>query len=380
LLKLVPNKSAFTKFDSLRFALDKFAKNKLALFKSALDKFYDHIENLKKNGNSKNDLSWSYRRISEIDSAQGNFEKSLANYKMYVAYKDSIDKETNIKISERIDFVKKTADQDKKITQLTNQNNIQSLKAKQQTIMGLALLIGVILLVILLTVLYNRFRLKKKALHIIKIKNKENELLMGEIHHRVKNNLQIILSLLSAQKDSHIDNEALKTALTESQNKIRSMAIIHQNLYKGNNFSSVAVDSYLSELIRNIKDSFKQNNKDVDFELNIDTAQIKMGLAVPLGLILNELITNCYKYAFEGTGKKTNKVDISFKLLESSHKFQLILKDNGIGLPEDFCLKNNPSFGMQLVHGLVEQMNGEIIMDIEEGTCFEIYLEEPTAA
>jgi len=158
------------------------------------------------------------------------------------------------------------------------------------------------------------------------------------------------------------------------------MAIIHQNLYRGNNFARVSVDSYLCELIRNIKESFGQYNQNVDFELNIDTAEIKMGLAVPLGLILNELITNCYKYAFIGTEKKINKVDISFKSLEGSDKFQLILKDNGVGLPKNFCLENSASFGIQLVHGLVEQLNGKIDVEVKEGTSFEIYLEEPIAA
>ena len=349
-------------------------------FNKALKKFFASIEESKNDGNSKVDIGHAYSRIAEIDSAQGNFKKSLAHYKLHVAYEDSINEETNIKLVERLDFVRNTAEKDKKIDQLVNQNNIQRLKAKQQTFVELSLVAGFILVAVLLIVVYNRFRLKKKALQIIKEKNEENQLLMREIHHRVKNNLQIILSLLSAQKDGHLNNAALNTVLTESQNKIRSMALIHQNLYKGNNFTKVDVDSYLQELIKNIKESFAKNKQQVDFQLHIDATEIKMGLAVPLGLILNELITNCYKYAFNTTKQEYNRVEISFKALEDSQRFQLIFKDNGIGLPNDFCIEDSTSFGIQLVHGLVEQLNGKIEVLTDAGTNFEIYLEEPLAA
>jgi len=346
----------------------------------ASKKFYSLIEECKKKRSYKNEVSWSYMRLSNIDSALGNFDKSLANYKLFKIYRDSINEETKFKISERLDFVRKTAEKDKRIDHLTNQNKIQLLEAEQQTIVELALFSGFILLAILLTVLYNRFRLKKRAFRIIKIKNEENKLLIREVHHRVKNNLQIILSLLSAQKDSHIDNGLLRSVLTESLNKIRSMAIIHQNLYRGNNITKIQVDSYLGELINSIKDSIEKSDQKVDFQLDVDASEIKIGLAVPLGLILNELITNCYKYAFIDSKKETNKITIRFKLMENSQQFQLVFKDNGVGLPKDFCAENSPSFGMQLVQGLVEQLNGKIEMVTDEGTNFEIYLEEPVAA
>jgi len=200
---------------------------------------------------------------------------------------------------------------------------------------------------------------------------------MREIHHRVKNNLQIISSLLGAKITTNINDENIKLILQESQNKIRSMAIIHQNLYQNNQYTKVSVNSYLDELIEQIKCSFTQNSNAIFYNLDIQDKDIQIGLAIPLGLILNELITNACKYAFTDSIEKEKEICIRFHQIQNTTKFRLIVKDNGKGLPKDFNIDNLSSFGLQLVYGLTQQLHGKVSITQNEGTTFNILLEEP---
>ncbi|WP_299762538.1 tetratricopeptide repeat protein [uncultured Dokdonia sp.] len=347
-------------------------------FEKASELFLESIAFNKNNNIRKDEISIAYLSLSEIDSIYKNPERSLQYYKQHVIYKDSVENERKIKIAERIEFAKETEKKNQEIIVLENQNKIQQVNAEKQRYLEIGLMIFLVLVMLLLGVVSNRYRLKQKALKIIEEKNEENQLLMREIHHRVKNNLQIISSLLGTQIDKHITNNELKAILQESQNKIKSMAIIHQNLYKGNQFAKVSVSSYIRELIDHIQKSFEKDNTKIQFDLDIDPKQIQIGLAVPLGLILNELITNCYKYAFSDKNAINNSIKIVFNQIDDSSKYRLIIKDNGKGLPQDFDLNNLSSFGMQLVQGLVEQLHGEIQINQEQGTTFTMHMEEPT--
>jgi two-component sensor histidine kinase len=200
---------------------------------------------------------------------------------------------------------------------------------------------------------------------------------MREIHHRVKNNLQIILSLLSGQIDKLEPDQELKSVLVESQNKIKSMAIIHQNLYKENQYAQVSVSSYITELVDNIKKSFDKDKNRVHFDFNVVKEHIQMSLAVPLGLIVNELVTNSYKYAFTKGNNEVNRIKIEFEKIEDTSKYRLIIKDNGIGLPVGIDINNLKSYGLELVQGLVSQLNGTMEIIRQEGTSYHIMLEEP---
>lgn len=348
-------------------------------FKKASELFYESILFNKKNNIRKDEISNAYLSLSKIDSIYKNPERSLQNYKQHIIYKDSVNDEKKIKIAERLEFARETEKKNQEIIVLENQNKIQQVNAEKQRYLEIGLLTFLVLVMLLLGVVSNRYRLKQRALKIIEEKNEENKLLMREIHHRVKNNLQIISSLLGTQIDKNIDNAELKTILQESQNKIKSMAIIHQNLYKGNQFAKVSVTSYIKELIDHIQKSFEKDNTKIQFDLDIDPNQIQIGLAVPLGLILNELITNCYKYAFSDKDAINNTIKIVFSQMDDSSQYRLIIKDNGKGLPQDFDLNNLSSFGMQLVQGLVEQLQGEIQINQQQGTTFTMHIKEPVA-
>lgn len=314
-----------------------------------------------------------YRGLSRLDSALGNWKGSLANYRIYTKLEQQLnDFETRQRIKE-LEVEHETKEKNKRIELLSAENNIQKLTTNQQQ-WTIWLVSGVgALLLMLLTVLYNRFRLKKRSVNTIQIKIQENEMLMQEVHHRVKNNLQIMLSLLQTQSRLIKDSKA-KMMVAQSGNRIKSMALIHENLYLSGNLVMVQADTYFKDLTANIMSSFNRNDKVIDIETNIIDMNISMNLAVPIGLILNELITNSVKYAF--TGREQGRITINFKQDEENKYYILQVKDNGTGLPKDLEIDTASSFGLQLVAGLTKQLNGYFEVDGENGTGFDIYVQE----
>jgi len=349
-------------------------------FDHAIKKYQQIIEMNKADGDLSVETSNAYYYISQIHEFQENYELSLKNFKRFAVSSQKISTSQNLKVTERFDYYKGIVAKNNEIENLENVNKLQELQTEKDRHITIGLLLLLILILTLLAVLFNRYRLKQKSLRIIKNKNEENKLLMREIHHRVKNNLQIISSLLGTQITKHSGDDTIKAILNESQNKIKSIAIIHQNLYKGNQFTKVAVSSYIKELIVNIQKSFEKDKMNVQIDLDVSSQKIPVRLAVPLGLILNELITNSYKYAFAHTDDRVNTITISFKQIKNSSKFLLSISDNGIGIPSNFDIDSSPSFGLQLVHGLVNQLNGSITMDSGLGTTLEIIVDESIEA
>lgn len=211
-------------------------------------------------------------------------------------------------------------------------------------------------------------------MNITKLKNTENELknslkekdlLLKEVHHRVKNNMQIISSLLSLQS-SYIEDENVRTLFQESQNRIRSMAMVHEKLYKSENMSKIDFKQYMSDLV----DSRSYNHR-----INPDNVKKKMEpvlfdveTAIPSGLIVNELVTNTFKHAFPDG----NMGKITVELYKKKDTVFIKVSDNGIGFPENIDFKNTKSLGLKLVNSLVMQMDGEIQLNRTNGTAFTV--------
>lgn len=347
------------------------------ILKRAIVAFKKGVIQLRKKNPLDKQIAYAYQETSEIYEHIGNYKKSLAYHSIYTTFNDSINNAQNTKVTERFQFLKEATEKNKEIEALENQNKIQQLKVEKEKTFKIGLLLFLGLIVLLLFIIINRYHLKQKALKIIQQKNEENKLLVREIHHRVKNNLQIISSLLGVQI-SNSENDKLKLILQESQNKIKSMSLIHQNLYKSDQFAKVSVQSYINELIEEIKSSYVKEGVTINFDLDITEKEIAIGLAVPLGLILNELITNSYKYAFSDTDNQKKNITIGFNQLENKTRYRLIVKDNGKGLPADFNVDKLSSFGLQLVYGLTAQLHGDVNITQNKGTTFNIVLEEPT--
>ncbi len=201
----------------------------------------------------------------------------------------------------------------------------------------------------------------KKSLH-------EKEMLLREIHHRVKNNMQIISSLLMLQSDK-IEDKKYIDIFTDSHNRILSMALIHEKLYQSENFAHIDVKEYINDLVSNLIYSYAATGN-VKLEMKVDNFPLNIDLAVPCGLIINELVTNSLKYAFPESIK--GKITIVF-ISKDNNGLLLCVSDDGIGIPVDIDIRKTKSLGLNLVTALAEnQLHGRIILNRERGTEFQI--------
>jgi len=211
---------------------------------------------------------------------------------------------------------------------------------------------------------------RKTAENQIKASLKEKNILIKEIHHRVKNNMQIISSLLSLQTKYVNDSESLNI-LKESQNRVRSMAIIHEKLYQSKDLSQINFADYIESLVSNLFYSYNANNTKIKPVYEVEDLSLNIDTAVPCGLIISELVSNSLKYAFPT--KKSGEILISLKFRDN--KYELIVSDNGVGMPE-FDVEKLDSLGLLLVFNLTEQLEGDITIKRDHGTEFIITVEE----
>ncbi len=198
---------------------------------------------------------------------------------------------------------------------------------------------------------------------------KEKEVLLKEIHHRVKNNLQVISSILNLQS-SFVKDEKTLGILQESRNRIRSMAIIHENLYRTEDFSSINFADYLQNLTANLVATYRIHDQ-VVLQSDLDSIDLILDQAIPCGLLVNELITNSLKYAWKPGEKGT----ITMELKEKEGYVHLFIGDDGVGLPAKFEEINSDTLGLQLVVTLVEQLDGELTVESDNGTKYLIKFE-----
>jgi PAS domain S-box-containing protein len=211
----------------------------------------------------------------------------------------------------------------------------------------------------------------QQALEQIKTSLHEKEVLLKEIHHRVKNNMQVITSLLSLQSKTIADGHAL-AVFQDSQNRVKSMALIHETLYQSKDLSRINFAEYLNKLVAHVSRSYGLRSDAVRIRVNVDDVSLPIDTAVPCGLIINELAANSLKYAFPADRK--GEVNITFA--HAAGRYILCVSDNGIGLPADFDPEKGKSLGMKLVRMLTTQLSGAMECRNGVGTTFEITFPE----
>lgn len=252
--------------------------------------------------------------------------------------------------------------QDQQITVLEKDNILQEVKLKQQRIYLIGGAIGLMIISILSFFIYRLYI--KLAGQNSKISRalKEKDFLLREIHHRVKNNLQVISSLLSLQS-RQIKDEEIKRAINEGRSRVRSMALIHQNLYQNENLTGVNVAHYMSKLVHELFDTYKIDQNKIALNLDIQEMELDVDTMVPLGLILNELVSNCLKHAFPDNRSGSIFVSLEHK----SDNLHLKVKDNGIGttLVE---LEESNSFGNRLIKAFSQKLKAELEVIDADGT------------
>ena len=308
-----------------------------------------------------------YAEVTETYKALGDFEKALeyqakGTREKYAMLEDKI-KNLETEAVAKYESGKKDQALAEQEQQLKQQRKIQLLVA------GIA---G--MLALLLGILFYNYRRNKKTTALLAKRNTENELLLKEIHHRVKNNLSIVSGLLTLQGD-RVDDPDTHAVMRATQNRVQAMGILHQKLYKGQNLDAIEMKDYLLNLSEGVLDAFDADQR-IEIELAMDELELDVDTAVPIGLIVNELLTNALKYAFPEERK--GKVQIQLKEINASDLL-LEIADNGIGA--DFSAPaQGTGFGTQLIQLLTQQLQGSIDTEISEGTRISLRLKKSNAA
>jgi PAS domain S-box-containing protein len=219
---------------------------------------------------------------------------------------------------------------------------------------------------------------RMRAEEQIKASLREKEVLLKEIHHRVKNNLQVISSLLSLQSRCIEDQSVLKL-FQESQNRVRSMALIHEKLYRSQDLTRINFAEYIRNLATSLLRSYRANSGPVSLKVNANDVSLSIDAAVPCGLIINELVSNSLKYAFpplpsfppDGGDERGGEIRIEIRS-DRDHQVTLIVADNGVGFPKGLDFRHTESLGMQLVNTLTNQLDGTVELHSNGGTEFKI--------
>jgi len=221
---------------------------------------------------------------------------------------------------------------------------------------------------------------RKRAEEQIKASLREKELLLKEIHHRVKNNLQVVSSLLDFQSEYIEDKQALDV-FKESQNRVRSMALVHEQLYQSEGLARIDFAEYVQDLTAHLFRSYGVNWDVVSLKINVGNVLLGVDTAIPCGLIIGELVSNSLKYAFPGgracSERSESKGEIRIDLHSDDDKLTLIVSDNGVGFPEDLDFPKTETLGLRLVNMLTRQLKGTIELDRSGGTAFKITFARP---
>ncbi len=353
--------------------------NQMPMCKRYLDSAYQRIQGID-----------DYKtKLSVLKQYAGYYEKIGANhlciayYKRYERYKDSVDTQEGLKELMTAQIANQMEEKEHMI--LENQKKINERNTelgKQKTIKN-ALFFGGIVLILIIIIVSTQLKKTNAQKLLLELKNKqietrndiinksleEKDLLIKEVHHRVKNNLQIISSLLKLQSGKTHNPEILNS-LKEAQDRINSMALLHQLLYRNNEVTRLMFNEYLSGLIQQISSSFSMTNKNITVESRLTELELDLDTAIPLGLITNELMSNAYKHAFSETEGGSITVELS-KLFKNT--YQLKISDNGKGLPGNFDINNLHSLGLDIVSILADQISAELKVYNDKGANFEIH-------
>lgn len=334
----------------------------------------------------------------QADSALGNFRTAITHLRQYQQLNDSLSSQAKNRQLREATTRYETGKKDQNIARLNAEARLREADLKQSRLLRNGLIAGSVLLILLLAVIFNRYRLKQRSNTLLQARQleldesnhrlvelngrqqrllDEKEWLMREIHHRVKNNLQLVISLLNMQS-STLKDELAVNAFGDIRSRIRAISLIHQRLYQeGQDIMRIAMPEYVDELAGFLEDSFNLRQR-IRFETDIDAVDLDVAQCVPIGLILNEAVTNAIKYAFPPAADRADAnagacqtvtdtnaftrngyptITIALKR-EADNQLRLLVADNGIGLPAGFEPAGSGSMGLQLIRILSTQLEG----------------------
>lgn len=331
-------------------------------YKKVIDKAIGihHIESVMK----------SYKGLSSIYAKKKDFAKSLEYHQNYSSWKDSLLTAEKVKSLAEMNEKYQTSQKEKEIAYLTQEGQLKDQLVQRKQRERNYLIITSILLVLVVALVIYQLKQKNQLNTALTEKNRlvknalvERETLIKEIHHRVKNNLQIIASMLNIQAAS-LEDKKIKEALLESRKRVQSMSLVHQKLYRAENVQEVAIKEYLEHVLTEVESYHElESDKEIEIQTNISSFDLHVDSAIPLGLILTELVTNAFKHAFN----QVEKGKITVELKKEKSRIDVSVKDDGIGM-EDNDFSQSGSFGVKLVNSLIKSLDTQITWSNNNGT------------
>lgn len=342
--------------------------------------------------------------LFKIDSSERNYLSAIQHFTRHKALNDSIFNVTKSRQFAQVEVQYETQKNKQNIALLRKQSKLQRSELKQAQTTRNGIVAGIVLLTGLLAVSYNRYRIKQRSNRLLEAKQleinqknqslaqsnrlleakqleinqtnqalqrllqaqnqllAEKEWMLREIHHRVKNNLQVITSLLHSQ-GLYLKDEVASAAIRESQNRVHTMALIHQKLYQSDRLAAIPMGEYVTEIIDYLLDSFDRADT-VSKQTDVVAVELDVTLAVPLGLIINEAVTNSLKYAFLNQQRGTLSVQV---VRLDNATYRLTISDDGVGLPTHFNPRTSRTMGMNLIRGLSKQLGADLTINSDAG-------------
>lgn len=305
------------------------------------------------------------------------FKKALHFHKEYLAARDSLINQEQTKEITRLEM-QYQFDNEKDRMKLQQERNevVFNSQLNRQKLFRNASLGGLGAGLIILLLLYRGYRAKQKSNQLLEEQKntiqktlEDRETLLKEIHHRVKNNLQVVSSLLSLQSRTISDQVALD-AIEEGRNRVKAMALIHQNLYQEENLVGVNLPIYIEKLSQSLLNSYQVGSKEIEIKREVDAMILDVDTLIPLGLILNELISNALKYAFKDRAKGAIEIEIK----DQGEDLKVLVKDDGVGMPSNFQIATSESLGFKLVKSFADKMKAKMELISQNGTCISLLL------
>ena len=310
-----------------------------------------------------------YYNLFKLDSTDERYLEAIKNLNLSYKFNDSVFSIDQRKSAGELLVKYEAEKKDKDIKLLNSQNQLQRIKTEQADRTKNITLAGAALLLIITGLLLNRYSMKQKSNRKLEILNKEQEKLLKEkewlireVHHRVKNNLQMVTSLLNSQS-AYLEDDAAVVAVKDSLRRMQAMSLIHQKLYRDENTSQIEMLEYINELVGYLHESFDTDSR-IKFDLSVAAVTLDVSQAIPLGLIINESIVNAIKYAF--LNEQSGIVRINLHPDNTEH-LVLQISDNGIGLPAELDLLQHNSLGLELMQGLTKQLKGTFTIESRQG-------------
>lgn len=314
----------------------------------------------------------SYEGLAELYAIKNDFKQAYNYQQLHTKWKDSLLNKQRISLITDLNTKYQTEkkEQENKILLAENQIiNTQMQKSKKEKFLLWLIMMSSLLVLILVI---NQLRIRRKTnkqlraqFEITQKTLKERETLIQEVHHRVKNNMQIISSMLNIQAKS-ISDQATKQAILESRAKVLSMAMVHQNLYMSDDISKINISAYLTKLLDELEFTFSSDEHEIEIIKDIEPLNFDVETSIPLGLIITELFSNIYKHAFNG--QQRGEIIISLK--KNDQLFHLKVEDNGCGFNQKDI--KSQSFGIQLIKSLTKKLRGEISWTSDHGTLVDL--------